>query len=210
MRAVLLLLLSVLLCACAANKPQQVVQDHGGPMHNVFPPQPVPASDTTAPDERLGPPAKPPPDAVIPPDTPPPMTNAAPVPDGSVDAPLPAGKIEVLDEMSSNTPGAPKAPPCTHYNCGTILSISNHKGLEDFKPGGDNGSGTYFAVDVPMGDAAAQPQDEGQVFEKEARLWEITVKMQDGTVQVIQQDYAPGVQVGDTVLVEDNKILPWN
>jgi hypothetical protein len=39
-----------------------------------------------------------------------------------------------------------------------------------------------------------------------SELWEIEVHMQDGTVQTIQQDYAPFFEVGDEVLVEDNQI----
>ena len=156
-------------------------------MHDLFPPQDLPTSNGAVPAERLGPPAKPAPSAAIPPDTPPPMTDTPPA-----------------------TDAATASRACNHYNCATILKITNHQGLEDFKPGEDNGPGTYFATEVPEGNAVGQPQDTGAVFEKESKLWEITVRMQDGTVQTMQQDYLPGVQVGDSVLIEGNTIQPWN
>ena len=232
MRKIPLLLLSVLLCACGGSKPRPVEQGPG-PMHKEFPEQNLPASNNPVPVEPLGPPAKPaanaailldtpspmtdtppapnPPvkpaaNAAVPPDTPPPMTDTPPLSNSP-----PSGKIEVLGEMSSATPGASTATtPCNHYNCATILSIKKHHGLEDFTPGADNGPGTYFATDSPEGNAVAQPQDSGEVFEKESMLWDITVQMQDGTVQTMQQDNAPGVQVGDSVLIEGNTITPWN
>ena len=162
--------------------------------------------DTPPPVIDTPPPVKPAANATVPSDTPPPITDTPPL---SISPP--SGKIEVLGEMSSATPGASTATtPCNHYNCATILSIKKHHGLEDFTPGVDNGPGTYFATDIPEGNAVAQPQDSGEVFEKESTLWDITVQMQDGTVQTMQQDNAPGVQVGDSVLIEGNTITPWN
>ena len=193
MRTIPLLLSSVLLCACAASQPQQANRAPG-PMHKLFPPQDSPAATGAVPAERLEQAAKPAPQAAVPPDTPPPMTDTPPP----------------MTDTPPATDAATASPPCNHYNCATILKITNHQGLEDFKPGGDNGPGTYFATDVPEGNAVGQPQDMGAVFEKEAKLWEITVRMQDGTVQTMQQDYLPGVQVGDSVLIEGNTIQPWN
>jgi hypothetical protein len=186
MRAFPLLLLSVFLCACAGSQPQQASPGMG-PMHDLFPPQDLPASNDSVPARRLEQPAKPSSNAAVPPDTPPPMNDAPPA-----------------------TGAATASLSCNHYNCATILSITRHRGLEDFKPGADNGPGTYFATDIPEGNVVGQPQDTGEVFEKESMLWEITVRMQDGTVQTMQQDSAPGVQVGDSVLIEDNTIRPWN
>jgi len=153
------------------------------------PPQDLPASTGSVPLEQLKQLAKPAPNAAAPLDTPPPMTDTPPPTDAAT---------------------APASLTCNHYNCATVLKITRHRGLEDFTPGGDNGPGTYFATDVPEGDAVGQPQDSGIVDEKESMLWEITVRMQDGTEQTMQQDSAPGVQVGDSVLIEGNTIQPWN
>jgi hypothetical protein len=229
MRAIPVLMFSALLCACSASKPKQAEQAPG-PMHKLFPTQNVPASNDSVPAERTGPQAKLAPHAAPPDQAAAPITDTLPTvstrPDGKAFPPdalapltdtppapsaIPDKKLDALAEMSDATPGAATAAvSCQLYDCATVLSISKHHGTEDFQPGQGNGPGIYFATDIPEGDAVGQPQDRGEVFEEESILWEITVRMEDGTVQTMQQDYAPGVQVGDTVLVDGNTVTPWN
>jgi hypothetical protein len=120
------------------------------------------------------------------------------------------------DEPALNLPdlGGPPVEeairrPCNHYNCGTVLSIHHHRGLEPAAGAALDGPGTYVGV----GEAQVldptdpfSPIASDEAVDKVSELWEILVRMQDGTVQTIQQDYAPFFRVGDEVLVEDNQI----
>jgi hypothetical protein len=42
------------------------------------------------------------------------------------------------------------------------------------------------------------------------KLWEIEVKMHDGTVRVFQQDFQPPFRIGDSVFVDGNSVFLWN
>jgi hypothetical protein len=120
------------------------------------------------------------------------------------------------EEPALNLPDLGGAPaeepirhPCNHYNCGTILSIRHHRGLEPAAGDALDGPGTYVGVgEAQVLDPADpfSPVIADNAVEKVSDLWEIQVRMQDGTVQTIRQDYAPFFQVGDEVLVEDGQI----
>jgi hypothetical protein len=89
------------------------------------------------------------------------------------------------------------------------MSIRHHRGLEPAAGDALDGPGTYVGVGEAQVLDPADPFSPiigDETAEKVSELWEIEVHMQDGTVQTIQQDYAPFFEVGDEVLVEDNQI----
>jgi hypothetical protein len=60
-------------------------------------------------------------------------------------------------------------------------------------------------------ETAGQPQVvDSWGVQKVVQLWDISVQMRGGAVQVIQQRNEPLFRVGDPVLVNGNNILPWN
>jgi hypothetical protein len=126
-----------------------------------------------------------------------------------------AAGTEQLGEISSTTPGATvPARPCNVDNCGVIVAITHHKGAEEVSPGAAldpaEGPGVYVGGEIGTGDNAGYPDGEEYVVYKMTKLWEIRVRMHTGKIRVIQQDYAPFLEVGDPVLVDGDKLQLWN
>jgi len=126
-----------------------------------------------------------------------------------------AAGTEQLGEISSSTPGATvPSRPCNLDNCGVIVAINHHKGAEEVPPGAAldpaEGPGVYVGGEVAQGDMAGHPTSEQYEVFKMTKLWEIRVRMHTGKIRVIQQDYAPFLEVGDPVLVDGNNLLMWH
>ena len=147
-------------------------------------------------------------------------SDVSPVPSAAapVPAPIPAAgaaapaKTELLGEMSDSTPGAAsvRRGPCELENCGVVLSIANHQGAESVDQD-DGGPGLYMPQGMYSAETAGQPAVvDAYGVQKIVTLWDVAVRMRDGTVQVIEQRNQPLFQVGDPVLVNGNSIQLWN
>jgi len=148
-----------------------------------------------------------------------PAPASAPKPNGSaasVPVPAPiaapaqgATKPELLGEISDSTPGAAKIiqRPCDLDNCAVVLSIANHEAAESVDQN-DGSPGLYLPQGMYSAETAGQPSVDGA--QKVVLLWDVAVEMRDGTVRVIQQRDEPLFHTGDSVLVNNNKIVLWN
>ena len=120
--------------------------------------------------------------------------------------------MEVLGEMSESTPGAANVtrPPCNLDTCAVVLGITTREVAESVAHD-DGGPGIYVPEGMYSMETAGQPGIwDAYGVQKIIQVWVITVLPRDGVVQVIQQRSAPAFSVGDSVLVDDNTILPWN
>ena len=115
-------------------------------------------------------------------------------------APVP----ELIEEMHGPIP----AVPCTLANCGTVVTIRHHLGVEQVTSA--DGPGVYIGEQryenlYPEPPLAA-PIPDGGTLEKETQLWDIEVRMQDGSVRTVQQDFEPLFAVGARVLLDGDQI----
>ncbi len=115
----------------------------------------------------------------------------------------------VIDEINdSNAPANLPPPACPVANCGTVISIALVEGNADVQPGGavappdeyDN-SNPYQAFDW-VNLYGYDLWDPGPV-------WQIGVRLTNGAVQIVQQNYKPYLKIGDTVVVEGNSVRIW-
>ena len=114
--------------------------------------------------------------------------------------------------MSDSTPGAAsvRRQPCQFDNCGVILAIGTHQAAESLDQD-DGGPGLYMPEGTYSAETAGQPAVvDAYGVQKIVPLWDVSVQMHDGTVQVIQQRNEPLFRVGDPVLVDGNNIVLWN
>jgi len=122
------------------------------------------------------------------------------------------GKVEVLGEMSDSTPGAAKLPPhpCNLDTCAVVLGIATSEAAESLAQ--DNGGpGVYVPEGAYSAETAGIPGvRDAYGVEKLVPVWDVTVRLRNGTVQTIQQRTSPAFKIGDPVLVNGNSILPWN
>jgi len=115
-------------------------------------------------------------------------------------APVP----EIIEESHGPIP----AIPCTSSNCGTVVTIHHHLGVEQVSS--EDGPGIYIGerryqslYPVPP---LAPPIPDGSTLEKETQLWDIEVRMQDGSIRTVQQDFEPLFSVGARVLLDGDEI----
>jgi hypothetical protein len=114
--------------------------------------------------------------------------------------------------MSDSTPGAANViqRPCDLENCAVVLAIGMHQAAESVDQD-DGGPGLYMPQGMYSAETAGQPAVvDSYGVQKVVQLWDVSVLMRGGAVQVIQQRNEPLFRVGDPVLVNGNKILPWN
>jgi hypothetical protein len=75
----------------------------------------------------------------------------------------------------------------------------------------DGGPGLYLPEGTYSAETAGQPAVvDAYGVQKIVPLWDVSVMMHDGTVQVIQQRNEPLFRVGDPVQVDGNNIVLWN
>jgi hypothetical protein len=120
--------------------------------------------------------------------------------------------MELLGEISDSTPGAANITrgPCDLETCGVVLAIGNHQAAESVDQD-DGGPGLYMPQGMYSAETAGQPEVvDSYGVQKIVQLWDVSVQMRDGTVQVIHQRSEPLFRVGDSVLVNENNILLWN
>ena len=124
----------------------------------------------------------------------------------------PPAKLEQLGEMSDSTPGAANViqRPCDLENCAVVLAIGTHQAAESLDQD-DGGPGLYMPQGMYSAETAGQPAvADAYGVQKIVQLWDVSVLMRDGAVQVIRQRNEPLFRVGDPVLVNGTNILPWN
>jgi len=123
-----------------------------------------------------------------------------------------SGKLVPLAEMSDSSPGAAsvRRQPCQFDNCGVVLAIGTHQAAESLDQD-DGGPGLYLPQGMYSTETAGQPEVvDAYGVQKIVPLWDVSVMMHDGTVQVIQQRSEPLFRVGDPVQVDGNNIVLWN
>ena len=143
------------------------------------------------------------------PQTAPPPAQVAPPLDGPG---VPAGKMEVLGNISDSTPGAAaiSRPACDLEACAVVLGITTHPVPESLAED-DGGPGIYVPEGMTSMATAGEPGVwDAYGIEKLVPVWDITLRTRAGVVRVIQQRSSPAFMVGDPVLIEGNTILPWN
>ena len=144
-------------------------------------------------------------------------SDVAPIPDSASATAIPsaaagASKPELLGEMSDSTPGAARVAkgPCNLANCGVVLGIANHQAAESLYQD-DGGPGTYLPQGMNSAETAAQPAvSDATGVQKIITVWDIAVRMHDGTVRQFQQRSQPLLQIGDTVFVNTDGVQLWN
>ena len=197
LRAISMACLIALVFGCASQKPKEVKEVPWTGDSGLAPPSLQQAEAASARDSDVSP---------IPSSS---DAEAVPAP---VSAEVPSAKLEQLGEMSDSTPGAANViqRPCDLENCGVILAIGTHQASEPVDQD-DGGPGLYMPQGMYSAETAGQPEVvDSWGLEKVVQLWDISVQMRDGAVQVIQQRHQPLFRVGEPVLVNGNNILPWN
>jgi hypothetical protein len=196
--AIFMACLGAFACGCASKKSQEVTEapwtgDSGLAPPSLQQPDAAPARDAdVAPIPSTAATVPPPVDAAA--------AGAVPV------------KKELLGEMSDNTRGAANVVqrPCDLETCGIVLAIGNHQAAESLDQD-DGGPGLYMPQGMYSAETAGQPAVvDSYGVQKIVEVWDISVQMRDGKVQVIQQLNQPLFHVGDPVLVDGNDILRWN
>ncbi|HZP92880.1 MAG TPA: hypothetical protein VFB20_08370 [Burkholderiales bacterium] len=146
----------------------------------------------------------------------------------------PVTGLKILSEAN----GRAKPRRCFGPDCGIVVSISSHRGLE---PAPD-AAGAYFGGAIDYGFDPFGPFDPGEpmdpaypvspldpdwgtpdlppfggemypplisggvILQKHTRLWDIEVRMPDGSSRMIEQDFPPLFRIGDQVKVEGDQI----
>jgi hypothetical protein len=130
--------------------------------------------------------------------------------DDSVGKPL-----ELLDESHGPVP----SQPCAMPNCAIVIAIRHHLGVEPVAS--EDGPGVYFQQEVdtdldptpplelPLAPQITPPLVQSTTLEKETQLWQIELRMQDGSVQTVQQDFEPLFPVGTQVVVDGDQVREW-
>src|SRR5262245_790137 len=144
-------------------------------------------------------------------------SDVSPIPDTTAAAAIPSAAVgvakpELLGEMSDSTPGAAQMTkrPCTLDNCGVVLGIANHQAAESLSQD-DGGPGLYLPQGMNNAETAAQPAVvDATGVQKIVTVWDIAVRMRDGTVRQFQQRSQPLLQIGDTVFVNGDGVQLWN
>ena len=143
-------------------------------------------------------------------------SDVSPIPSNAAAAAIPpsagASKPELLGEMSDSTPGAAKISkrPCDLDNCGVVLGIANHQAAESLYQD-DGGPGLYLPQGTNSAETAAQlAVVDATGVQKIVTVWDIAVRMRDGTVRQFQQRSQPLLQIGDTVFINANGVQLWN
>ena len=143
-------------------------------------------------------------------------SDVSPIPSDAAAAAIPpaaaASKPELLGEMSDSTPGAAQTPkrPCNLDTCGVVLGIANHQAAESLSQD-DGGTGLYLPQGMNSAETAAQPAVvDATGVQKIVTVWDIAVRMRDGTVRQFQQRSQPLLQIGDTVFVNADGVQLWN
>ena len=136
-----------------------------------------------------------------------PAPVSSPPPSNPVSPPPLAPGVELLGEMSGSTPGATApAPsrPCNLDHCGVIVAITHHRGKVRLPPGQVPGPSdtpvVYYTSEVGLETTVTEITE----------IWEIRVRMRDGKIRAIRQDYQPFLQVGNPVVVEGSNLRLWN
>jgi hypothetical protein len=194
LRAILMACLIALVFGCAARKAQETKEVPWLGDSGIAPP-PLQQANTPAAKASA---AAPGPAVATPIQTP--MDDAT------------SGKLVPLAEMSDSTPGAASVlrQPCQFENCGVILAIGTHQAAESLDQD-DGGPGLYLPQGVYSAETAGQPEVvDSYGVQKVVRLWDVSVQMRDGTVQMIQQRNEPLFRVGDRVRVDGSNIVLWN
>ena len=111
--------------------------------------------------------------------------------------------IEIIGESS----GTPPPPMCEGRGCATVLSIQ-YQGKEWVPVAGEDGPGTYIgaAEGITVGTATAPVFIGEAALDKDERIWTITVRLQNGVIETIPQNFPPLFKRGDWVFVEGNAI----
>lgn len=119
---------------------------------------------------------------------------------------------EPLGEMAATSPGAADVTrgPCNLDNCAVVLGIATHEVAESVAHD-DGGPGLYTPQGLYSAETAGQPGVwDAYGVQKIVQVWDISVLTRDDGVKVIQQRIEPLFRVGDSVLVDGDRILPWN
>jgi hypothetical protein len=194
LRAILMACFIALVFGCAAQKTKETPQAPWLGDSGIAPP-PLQQPSTPATKKSAADPAQP---------------GPAPVTTPANDAT--SGKLVPLAEMSDSTPGAAsvRRQPCQFDNCGVVLAIGTHQAAESLDQD-DGGPGLYLPQGMYSAETAGQPEVvDAYGVQKIVPLWDVSVMMHDGTVQVIQQRSEPLFRVGDPVQVDGNNIVLWN
>jgi len=144
-------------------------------------------------------------------------SDVSPIPDAAAasavaPAAVSASKPELLGEMSDSTPGAAQVAkrPCNLDNCGVVLGIANHQAAESLFQD-DGGPGLYLPQGMNNAETAAQPAvADATGVQKVITVWDIAVRMRNGTVRQFQQRSQPLLQIGDTVFINADGVQLWN
>ena len=215
--------LALVVCGCGSQNRQQAKELSSFQRDELPPPslqQPDPAAARES-DVSPIPPAAPAPAPTPAPSAAARQSDVSPIPAAAaapVRPPTPAAgdaapaKMELLGEMSDSTPGAAsvRKGPCELESCGVVLSIATHQAAESVNQD-DGGPGLYMPQGMYSAETAGQPAVvDATGVQKIVTLWDVAVRMRDGTVQVIEQRNQPLFQVGDPVLVNGDSIQLWN
>jgi len=114
--------------------------------------------------------------------------------------------------MSDSTSGAAQTAkrPCNLDNCGVVLGIANHQAAESLFED-DGGPGLYVPQGMNSAETAAQPAvADATGVQKIITVWDIAVRMRDGSVRQFQQRSQPLLQIGDTVFINAGSVQLWN
>lgn len=196
-RAIFLAGLAALLVACAPQKSKDLAPETPWTGDSGLAPPSLQQPDAATARESDVSPIQPTAAAAVPPPLP---SETAPV------------KAEQLGGMSDSSPGAANViqRPCDLENCGVVLAIGVHQAAESVAQD-DGGPGVYMPQGLYSAETAGQPGVwDGYGVQKVVQLWDISVQMRNGGIQVIQQSHEPLFRVGDPVLVNGDQILPWN
>jgi hypothetical protein len=111
--------------------------------------------------------------------------------------------IEVIGESS----GTPPPPICRGQGCARVLSI-RYQGKEWVPVAAEDGPGTYMgaAEGITVGTASAPVFIGEAALDKDEMIWTVTVRLQNGVIETIAQNFPPLFQRGDWVFVEGNAI----
>lgn len=140
-----------------------------------------------------------------------------PVPETKVDAPKPAAKP---NHVTSSKPAAP-AKKIVCDNCAVVVSVTEIEqkgkgsglgviagGVAGGVVGNQVGQGTgrdLATVAGVIGGAIAGNKIEENV--KKTKVYDVTVKMENGEQRVLRYETAPGVMAGDKVKVEGDRVV---
>jgi hypothetical protein len=111
--------------------------------------------------------------------------------------------VEIIGEAS----GPPPPAVCEGKGCATVVSIQ-HQGKEWVPVASVDGPGTYVGAEegITVGTATAPLIVGEAALDKDESIWTITVRLQNGVLETIPQNFPPLFKRGDWVFVEGNSI----